>query len=116
MPATATPTIENILDEFLAEQDARLSAATFRKYASSVELLWMHLNGYGHSELSGAELRRFERAFEEGDEDAFCHLFGPDRRADSALPLLVHAAEGARARVRPARGRHDLAQAGALAR
>lgn len=79
MPATPTRTIENVLEEFLAEQDASLSPATFRKYASSVELLWMHLNGYGHSELSGAELRRFERAFEEGDEDAFCHLFGPEK-------------------------------------
>ena len=79
MPATPTRTIENVLEEFLAEQDARLSPTTFRKYASSVELLWMHLNRYGHSELSGAELRRFERAFEEGDEDAFCHLFGPEK-------------------------------------
>jgi hypothetical protein len=79
MPATAARTIQDVLEEFLAEQDARLSPATFRRYASSVELLWMHLNGYGHSELSHDELERFERAFEEGDEEAFCHLFGPDK-------------------------------------
>lgn len=79
MSATAAPTIENVLDEFLAEQDARLSPATFRKYASSVELLWIHLNGYGHEGLSDAELRRFERAFEEGDEEDFCRLFGPEK-------------------------------------
>ena len=79
MSATAAPTIENVLDEFLAEQDARLSPATFRKYASSVELLWIHLNGYGHEGLPDAELRRFERAFEEGDEEDFCRLFGPEK-------------------------------------
>jgi hypothetical protein len=80
MPATPTRTIENVLEEFLAEQDGRLSPATFRKYASSVELLWMHLNGYGYEDLSDDELERFERAFnEEGDEEAFCHLFGPEK-------------------------------------
>ena len=80
MLTTATPTIENVLDEFLAEQDASLSPATSRKYASSVGLLWMHLNGYGYEDLSDDELKRFERAFnEEGDEEAFCHIFGPER-------------------------------------
>jgi hypothetical protein len=83
------PRSKNVLDEFVAEPDARLSPATFRKYPSSVELLWMHLNGYGYSELSHDELERFERAFEEGDEEAFCHLFDSreDRRGDSALSL-----------------------------
>jgi hypothetical protein len=88
MPAKATPTIEAVLDEFLAEQEARLSPATFRKYASSLELLWMHLNGYGHSELSPAELRRFERAFEGGDQEAFCHLFGPEKMLEQIPHFL----------------------------
>jgi hypothetical protein len=79
MPATTTPTIDEILDEFLDQQEARLSPATFPKYASTVELLWMHLNGYGHDGLSETEAERFERAFEDGDEEAFCHLFGPEK-------------------------------------
>jgi hypothetical protein len=89
MPTTAAPTIEQVFDEFLAEQEARLSPATFRKYASSVELLWMHLNGYGHETLSDAERQRFERAFEdEGDEEAFCHLFGPEQMVEQIPPFL----------------------------
>jgi hypothetical protein len=89
MPTTAAPTIEQLLDEFLAEQEARLSPATFRKYASTAELLWMHLNGYGHDTLSDVELERFERAFEDdGDEEAFCHLFGADQLIEQIPPFL----------------------------
>ncbi len=89
MPTTAAPTIEHVFDEFLTEQEARLSPATFRKYASSVELLWMHLNGYGHDALSDAELKRFERAFDdEGDEEAFCRLFGPEKIVEQIPQFL----------------------------
>ena len=89
MPTTAAPTIAQVFDDFLAEQEARLSPATFRKYASSIELLWMHLNGYGHDGLSDAELERFERAFEdEGDEEAFCRLFGPEKIVEQIPQFL----------------------------
>jgi hypothetical protein len=78
-----------VLDEFLDEQEARLSPATFRKYGSTIELLWMHLNGYGYEDLSDAELERFERAFnEDGDEEAFCHLFGPEKIVDQIPHFL----------------------------
>jgi hypothetical protein len=40
----------------------------------------MHLNSYGYEDLSDDEVERFERAFnEEGDEEAFRHLFGPEK-------------------------------------
>jgi hypothetical protein len=89
MLTTSAATIETVLDEFLDEQEARLSPATFRKYGSSVELLWMHLNGYGHEALSEAELERFQRALnEDGDEEAFCHIFGPEKIVEQIPQFL----------------------------
>ncbi len=85
MSATTTPTIDEVLEEFLDEQEARLSPATFRKYASTVELLSMHLNGYGHEGLSESEAERFERAFEGGDEEAFATSSGPRRSSSRSL-------------------------------
>jgi hypothetical protein len=117
MTATTTPTIEEILDEFLDQQEARLSPATFRKYASTVELLWMHLNGYGHEGLSEAEAKRFERAFEDGDEEAFCHLFGPEKIVEQ-IPRFLYwfVLRKVMARESELRRRQHLAQARALAR
>jgi hypothetical protein len=67
----------------LDDQQSRLSPATFRKYGSTIEQLWMHLNGYGYEDLSDAERERFERALnDDGDEEAFCHLFGPEKIVD----------------------------------
>lgn len=73
------PTIDGVLGEFLAEQRERLSARTFRNYDEVVELLRHSLDGYAHSSLDGDERRRWEKAFESGDEGAFCHLFGPEK-------------------------------------
>jgi hypothetical protein len=73
------PTIDVVLGEFVAEQRERLSARTFRNYAEVVELLRHSLDGYAHDSLDGDERRRWEKAFESGDEGAFCHLFGPEK-------------------------------------
>ncbi len=47
-----------------------------------VDLLRHCLNGYGHQYLDDVERSRFEHAFDGGDEDAFVHLFGPEKIAD----------------------------------
>jgi hypothetical protein len=71
--------IDQLLEAFLVEQQERLSERTFRNYVEVVELLHHSLNGYGHSSLDRDELRRFEEAYEAGDENAFCRLFGPEK-------------------------------------
>lgn len=76
---TQTTTIRATLDEFLREQEERLSPATFANYADVVWLLESCLNGYGHEWLDADESERFERVFEAGDEEAFCNLFGPEK-------------------------------------
>jgi len=72
-------TIEQALEAFVEDQRQRLSARTMRSYDDVVELLRHSLNGYGPSALDRGERRRWEQAFDSGDEDAFCHLFGPER-------------------------------------
>jgi len=79
VPDQTRATIDEALSAFLAEQRERLSARTFRNYADVIQLLRHSLDGYAHSSLDEDELRRFEQAFDAGDEHAFCRLFGPEK-------------------------------------
>jgi hypothetical protein len=79
MSADPEITIEDALARFLDSQRPRLAPRTFRRYEDVVELLAHCLNGYGHSGLSELERKRFEHAYQAGDEEAFCHLFGPEQ-------------------------------------
>ncbi len=74
-----TQTIDAALDAFLADQRSRLSERTMRNYDYVVELLRDSLNGYGPNGLEKTELRHWQKAYDQGDEEAFCHLFGPER-------------------------------------
>ncbi|HWC12625.1 MAG TPA: hypothetical protein VG455_15555 [Acidimicrobiales bacterium] len=75
-------TIEDVLTEFLAAQEQRLAPRTFANYRTVVDLLRHCLNGYGHQYLDEDERARFEHTFNAGDEEAFVHLFGPEKIAD----------------------------------
>jgi hypothetical protein len=70
VPAQTRTTIDEALSAFLAEQRERLSARTFRNCADVIQLLRHSLDGYAHSSLDEDELRRFEQAFDAGDEHA----------------------------------------------
>ena len=70
-------TIDTVLDAFLHEQRTRLSERTYRNYEDVIRLLRDSLNMYAYSSLSAAEAKRWQKAFDAGDEEAFCHLFGP---------------------------------------
>jgi len=77
----ANPTIEQVFQEFLAEQQKRLKLKTFANYDDVIDLLQHHLNGYGHEGLSKAESALFEKHYNaEGDAHrTFCQLFGPEK-------------------------------------
>lgn len=77
MPQMPTTTIDDSLDEFLADQRQRLSARTMRNYEDVIGLLRDHLNGYGPNTLDGPDRKRWKEAYQD-DEEAFCHLFGPE--------------------------------------
>jgi hypothetical protein len=81
-------TIDCALQEFLDDCRARLSARTVRTYESVIDLLGACLNSYGYQYLSQAEHDVFQAAYEAGDEQAFCHLFGAEKIADSAGEFL----------------------------
>jgi hypothetical protein len=71
-------TISEALDAFLVDQRRRLSARTMRNYDDVIELLRDSLNGYAYQALDQADAKRFDQAYQAGDEEAFCHLFGPE--------------------------------------
>ena len=90
--AVTTPlpevTIDTTLTKFLRDQKARLAERTFRRYEEIVDLLRDSLNGYGHQSLHGEDKKRYEEAYEAGDEDAFCHVLGPELIAENVGELL----------------------------
>ena len=72
-------TIDKVLEVFLREQRSRLSDRTYRNYEDVIRLLRDSLDAYGYTSLSKAEAKRWQQAFDAGDEEAFCHLFGPEK-------------------------------------
>jgi hypothetical protein len=74
-----TTTIDEALDAFLAEQRKRLSAKTLRNYEDVLSLLRSSLNGYAYQSLDSLEEKRWRKAFDAGDEEAFTRLFGPEK-------------------------------------
>jgi len=76
MPDTVT--IDQALDAFLRDQRARLSDRTYRNYEDVIRLLRDSLNFYAYSSLDARDAKRWQKAFDAGDEEAFCKLFGPD--------------------------------------
>ena len=71
-------TISTVLDAFLAEQSARLSERTYRRYEEVVWLLRDCMNNYGPNSLDESETRVWEAAYDD-DPEAFVNQFGPDK-------------------------------------
>jgi hypothetical protein len=86
--STSAVTIDRALDDFLAAQRLRLSDKTYRRYADVVALLRDALNHYAHQGLSDAEQRRWQKAYDAGEEGAFCALFGPEKIAEELGSFL----------------------------
>ena len=83
-----TTTIDEALDAFLAEQRKRLSAKTLRNYEDVVSLLRSSLNGYAYQSLDSLEEKRWRKAFDAGDEEAFTRLFGPEKIVENLGEFL----------------------------
>jgi hypothetical protein len=81
-------TIDVALDAFLAEQRKRLSAKALRNYEDVVSLLRSSLNGYAYESLDGLEEKRWRKAFDSGDEEAFTRLFGPEKIVENLGDFL----------------------------
>lgn len=81
-------TIDEALDAFLAEQRKHLSAKTLRNYEDVVSLLRNSLNGYAYQSLDGLEEKRWRKAFDAGDEEAFTRLFGSEKIVENLGEFL----------------------------
>ncbi|SFM46227.1 hypothetical protein [Thermodesulforhabdus norvegica] len=77
-PQVARPNINELLDEFLQEQNRRLKPATFRQYRVVTELLRHCLDGYGPNFLTDAEYQLYERLYTVKNLE-FCSIFGADK-------------------------------------
>ena len=86
MPSTVT--IDEALDAFLAEQRERLSSKTLRNYEDVLSLLRSSLNGYAYQSLDGFEEKRWRKAFDDGDEEAFTRLFGAEKIVENLGEFL----------------------------
>ncbi len=76
MPKKVKKTIDEVLDEFLDEQQARWSAATFRKYETIVDLLRAYMERYwpDHDD-------EYDRVTKAGG--TYCGTYGPKDIAGS---------------------------------
>jgi hypothetical protein len=75
----ATVTIDEALEAFLEEQRERLSPKAMRNYDEVVFLLRSSMNSYAYDSLDEVEQKRWRKAFDDGDEEAFTKLYGPDK-------------------------------------
>jgi hypothetical protein len=74
--SASEPTIQDLLARFLADQRARLAPRTYRNYEYVVEPLSHCLNAYAYQGLNELDRKRWEKAFDADDEEAFCRIFG----------------------------------------
>ena len=81
LPRFAQPSIDDVLEEFMAEQRKRLKKATLTKYEQVTSLLRDYLNGYAYEGLSKAEAALFEKHYNATGEKHrdFCRIFGPEK-------------------------------------
>lgn len=83
---TQDPSLESLFAAYLASRAAdagakargnpKRPAAWLPDAEQSIDLLRSALNGYGYQYLSARDERRFQRAYDDGDEGALCRLFG----------------------------------------
>lgn len=82
-------TINQIFDEFLLLQTARLSESSAKRYEEVLSYFRSCMDGYGHQWLSDKEAELFNREYSR-DEAAgsFCNLFGPEKILENVDDFL----------------------------
>lgn len=70
-------TIEEVLDEFLFEQEARLSSKTYSGYEEAIYYFEEYLNGWAYKYLGEKDQIRLNGFYEEEGKE-YCEVFGPE--------------------------------------
>ncbi|HKY31177.1 MAG TPA: hypothetical protein VJV23_01485 [Candidatus Polarisedimenticolia bacterium] len=73
----ASPTIAEVLEQFLEEQKDRLAPRTWNQYDGIIQLLKSCLDGYGYQTLDKKDTALYERLNGGTPEINFCEIFGP---------------------------------------
>ncbi|GAA4960209.1 hypothetical protein GCM10023205_24270 [Yinghuangia aomiensis] len=71
-----SPSIAQLLDRFLSDQEDRLSLQQYRACNTVVDMLANYLNRYAFAVLNPVDRKEWDAAYESGDSDAYCNLFG----------------------------------------
>jgi succinate dehydrogenase flavin-adding protein (antitoxin of CptAB toxin-antitoxin module) len=77
-------TIKEILEEFLSEQQARLSPKTYSGYEEAIYYFRIYLNNFGHQHLNKTETKRYEK-LEASEDRKFWEIFGPEHLSSSEI-------------------------------
>lgn len=77
-------TINQVFEEFLKEQQARLKPRTYEGYEDAMHLFEQCLNGYAHQYLNEKDSKLFDKLYNEGDNE-YCEIFGPEKIGSSEM-------------------------------
>ena len=87
-PQVAQPSIDDVLAQFLKEQQRRLKTRTFHRYEEVIDLLRHCLNGHGYHDLdTSPEVALYEKLYFQKSQE-FCTIFGPDKIVPSLANFL----------------------------
>lgn len=90
LPRIADPTIEQALEEFLAEQSKKLKPKSASGYRDVLQLFKDCMNGYAYQGLAKTEAALFDRYYNakgKGHKE-FCQVFGPEKIPENTGEFL----------------------------
>ena len=77
-------TINQVFEEFLKEQQARLKPRTYEGYEEALYIFEQFLNGHAHQFLNEKDRKLFDKFYSEEHEE-YCEIFGPDKISPSEM-------------------------------
>ncbi|HII00205.1 TPA: hypothetical protein HA351_00655 [Methanosarcinaceae archaeon] len=84
MKTSPGKTIQQILEEFLAEQQARLRPKTYLGYEEAIYFFRTYLNGYAHQFLDRKEDDSYDRLYD-SENKQFWQIFGPEHLGNAEI-------------------------------
>ena len=76
--------IKQILEEFLAEQQSRLSPKTYSGYEEAISFFRTYLNGYAHQFLNRKEDDLYDKLYD-SENKQFWEIFGPEHLENAEI-------------------------------
>ncbi|MGH3342603.1 MAG: hypothetical protein ACRDPK_06900 [Carbonactinosporaceae bacterium] len=85
---TGQPTIAQLFETYLAERRGHFDAGRYHSHAAILDLLAAYLNRFSYAQLQGGDRKRWQKAYDSGDDQAFCHTFGVEELSRAVEPFL----------------------------